>query len=207
MTIEAQVEAPQKTAEPAPGWQRFETENLEISLPDSYVGGDPRRDKRGILERSREVGPDFHDLMKSIVGQLRKTDERVDGWFGALDSASEAQPGIPEVRVVRERVGFTGRRKSLHEYVERWLNPRGLARVYARGVSVLEQSSTVRLGRHESERFVIDVAGERKLMYVVKGRKEFCTLTYGAGLEHWDRLLPLFEKSASTLKMKEVEPA
>ena len=200
-TFEKHAEEPlRNAAEPTRGWQKFETEKLELCLPDTYVGGDPRRDKRGMLERSKEVGPEFHALMKTLIKQLRRTEERVDGWFGALDSAGGARPA--EVRLVCERIGWTKRNVSAQTYVEKGWNPR-----FGQRIPVLERS-TVRLGPYESERVVLEVAENRRLlMYVVKGRKEFCSLAYGADAEEWDRLLPIFEESAATLELKKVEPA
>jgi hypothetical protein len=46
-----------------------------------------------------------------------------------------------------------------------------------------------------------------QLSYAIKGRQEFWLLQYSAAIEDRDRLLPVFEQSASTLRLKEVDAA
>jgi hypothetical protein len=230
-SLEEALERPLRdVAQPDPGWQKFETEKLELWLPDSYVGGDPRRDLRSIVERSPKLGP-MYQLVSKAVDSPRGEEEwrrrfakewtkgktkdgAVEFFFRAFDSGVESLHHDRSVHVLREKVGLLGRRASLRSYLSKGMN----VFVSSRSPSPVLEQSIVRLGPYEAGRLVIEIAQKKKLLgstspgmwqlsYAIKGRQEFWLLQYSAAIDDRDRALPIFEQSASTLRLKEVDAA
>jgi hypothetical protein len=228
---EEAVERPlHEVVQPAPGWQKFETEKLELWLPDSYVGGDPRRGLQNIVERSPKLGP-MYQLVSKAVDSPRGEEEwrrrfakdwtkgktkkgAVEFFFRAFDSAVESLHRDRSVHVLREKVGLLGGRASLRSYLSKGMN----IFVSSRSPSPVLEQSIVRLGPYEAGRLMIEIAQKKKLLgsstpcmwqlsYAIKGRQEFWLLQYSAAIEDRDRMLPVFEQSASTLRLKEVDAA
>jgi hypothetical protein len=215
-------------AQPDSGWQKFETEKLELWLPDSYVGGDPRRDLRIIVERSPKLGP-MYQLMSKVVDSPRSEEEwrrrfakewtkgktkvgAVEVFFRAFDSGFESLYHDRSVHILCEKVGLLGRRASLQSYLSRGMN------VFVPSRSPSLEQSIVRLGPYEAGRMVVKIAQKTKLLgsknpdmwqlsYAIKGRQEFWLLQYSAAIEDQELALPVFEQSASTLRLKEVDAA
>lgn len=231
-SLEEAVERPLRdVAQPASGWQKFETEKLELWLPDSYVGGDPRRDLRSIIERSPKLGP-MYQLVSKAVDSPRSEEEwrrrfakdqtkgktkdgAVEFFFRAFDYDVESlhHDRFPYVHVLREKVGLLRRGEPLPTYLLKSMN--SLSSEFR--ASAVEQS-IVRLGPYEAGRLVIEIAQKKKLLgstspgmwqlsYAIKGRQEFWLLQYSAAIEDRDRVLPIFEQSASTLRLKEIDAA
>ena len=227
---------PRDAAQTAPGWQKFETEKLDLWLPDSYIGGDPRSDLRSVVEQSKKLGPMYQFLAKATPSSEHRTEEEwrrrfarqwskgktkegaVEFFFSAFDSEVHGEPQLvdflfAEVRVWREKVGFLRRREPLQTYLLKSAKDAS-SRIGAR----LVEQTLVRLGPYESGRLVMDLATKklvgrmipaalRQLSYVIRGRGEFWGLQYTVAPDNWDRLLPVFEESASTLRLKEVDAA
>jgi hypothetical protein len=216
--------------QPDSAWQKFKTEKLELWLPDSYVGGDPRRDLRSIVERSPKLGP-MYQLVSKTVDSPRSEEEwrrrfakewttgktkdgAVEVFFRAFDSGIESLYRDRSVHILREKVGLLGRRASLQSYLSKGMN----VFVPSRSPSQVLEQAIVRLGPYEAGRLVIKIAQKTKLFgsknhdmwqlsYAIKGRQEFWLLQYSAAIEDRERLLPVFEQSASTLRLAEVDAA
>jgi hypothetical protein len=229
-SFEEAVERPlPDVAQPASGWQKFETEKLELWLPDSYVGGDPRRDLRSIVERSPKLGP-MYQLVSKAVDSPRAEEEwrrrfakewtkgktkdgAVEFFFRAFDSSIESLHHDRLVHVLREKVGLLGRRASLQSYLSKGMN----IFVPSRSPSRVLEQSIVRLGPYETGRLVVEITQKKllgstnpgmwQLSYAIKGRQEFWLLQYSAAIDDQERALPVFEQSASTLRLKEVDVA
>lgn len=224
------VETPlQGAAQPTLGWQRFETEKLELWLPGSYLGGDPRLDLRSIFDRP-ELAPVFQwwktqpdspelaeeewrrQLAKVWCKKMKKDEGSKQRFFAAFDTEIGMSMEVETV-VLRMKLALSRRRDPLHKTVSAVVGEFSTLR----NITVREHS-IVRLGPYEAGRLVTEAAEAkrfgrtgppvaRQLWYVIKGKKELWIIRYHAPIAAWDRQLPVFEKSAATLRLQEVDVA
>ena len=231
-TISGSVETPLRTAAQLPfGWQKFETERLELWLPASYLGGDPRHDLRSIFERPElapvfqwwKTQPDSRELTeeewrrwfaKMWCKKMKKDEGRKQRLFVAFDTEIDTGHVLDvEVVVFRLKLPLWQVRVPFRTHVATTVTELSALR----SVTVLEHS-IVPLGAYESGRLVTEGAPAkrfgrtgpavaRQLWYLLKGKNELLIIRYHAPIDAWNRQLPIFEKSAATLRLQGVDAA
>lgn len=168
------------------GWQPFETEKLEIRLPETYVGGDPRRDLRGAIERSAQLGLVYESLSKRVEApkneeQFRrsfadklskgapKRTSNVEWHFWAMDvDVALMEPDVesvegrrnPTAAVLLESVGLLRRREALPVYLSK-----NVKDVRSQMGATLIEQAIAGLGPYEAGRAVLEVSSKKPRLF------------------------------------------
>ena len=178
----------QPSATPIPGWEKFEGQGVELWLPESFEGGDLREDLEVIVERLRNLGPDFEPMAQMI--------EQNPSMYVIWVFDSEVGPSgfLTNVTITTERVLSA---MTLDTYMDIALGQLpDHFQVMERGI--------VTLGDHQAGRVVVEFAlygvVAKELMYVIKDGTTIWAITYATGVEVFTERLPIFEQSALTFK-------
>ncbi len=138
----------------------------------------------------------------------------VDAALVEPDAESVEGRRNPTASVLLESLGLMRRREALPVYLSK-----NVKDVRAQMGAALIEQQIGGLGPYEAGRAVLEVPakkprlfgsatpGLRMLAYAIKGQSGFWQLQFMAGIDDWERLLPTFEQSAATLRLKEIDSA
>lgn len=182
-------------------WQTFETDDLSIQLPGTFIGGNPKKDKekiqRDILKLPKKYHPGFSGLLTNTSFPFAAVDGQLDDSFTFFTSLTASSENLPLLR----------QKMTLEEYVKQ---------VQKRlGKNMLVQENTlIKIGSYSAARLLIadrKMQGlikkpaeiQRKvLMFCLKLPKTFWSFAYSAMPEKFEELIPIFEKSIHSVKIK-----
>ena len=170
------------------GSTRFEAAGAEIYLPDTYEGGDPSVDVGVIVERLKQLGPDFAPLAETI--------EKNPSAFAMIAvDASGDYPGA-NVNITKQSVLSTDSVESEMKSLDRRLPPSFHVR----------ETSIVTFDRFTAGRAIVDAsAGAEHLTELIYFTKEGKTAMWGVAFtameRDFDELLAVFERSMRTFKL------
>jgi hypothetical protein len=164
---------------------------LELWLPASYIGGDPRQGFDSVMARAQAAGPGFaaefaHQsrsktfvlkAMDTVLGPSGRPRIVVVNW---------TQPALFELRAPIETL-----LKSAASQLSKSRN------------RVLEVGA-VPLPLYQAGRIVSDSGEEpvRRVQFAIKGSKLFWFVTYAANVYEFGQALPVFEQSIRTLRLR-----
>jgi serine/threonine-protein kinase len=184
------ADSAQAPSAPISGMTKFETDDIEIWLPDTYVGGDIREDMDVILENLRKQGPDFENIAKVI----EQNPDMYVIW--ATDSAIGPSGMMSSVTITTEKVISTITLDMYLDAAENQFPPQ---------FQIVERE-LVDVAGYDAGKLVIEfemsgVSG-KEILYVIKDDKTMWIITFGTGADEFDERLPEFEKSASSFRVK-----
>jgi hypothetical protein len=181
----------QPTATPIPGWEKYEVDNVEIWLPESFEGGNLNEDIDMIVEKLRSFGPDFEHMAQLI----EQNPTMIIVW--AFDSEVGDSGIITTVNITTEKVISA---MTVNTYLDAVINQLPVQ-------FQVQESGIVSLGDYqETGRLVVELevpgAFIRELMYVVKNGNTMWNITFATGAEEYNNRLPVFEQIALTFKVQ-----
>ncbi|MDO9120145.1 MAG: hypothetical protein Q7U31_00060, partial [Anaerolineaceae bacterium] len=178
------------TSTPIPGWIKLESDEIEIWLPDSYVGGSLEDDLEVIVERLKSLGSDFEATVNYI----------------------EQNPSAFVLIAYDTKIGPQNTRSNLNVVTEKVLSVVSLDNILDGVISqfppqfTIAERSLVTINGYQAGRMVIDAdlppIAIKELLYVIKDGSNIWGLTFTSGAEEFDRLLETFEQSVLTFKIK-----
>ncbi len=189
-SVEIQEEKTQPPSTAIPGWTKFEGRDIELWLPDSYVGGNISEDSEVIVANLRQLGPDFEQTAQLI--------EQNPDMFVILAVDSEVGPSgfLTNVNVTTEKVLSAISIDTYLDAAEKQFPPQ---------FQIVERDK-VSVGEYEAGRLVVefDLSGifGKELLYVIKDGTTMWIITYATAMEEYKDRLPEFEQSANTFQVK-----
>jgi len=178
------------STEAAGEWQDFAGAGLTLSLPGSYIGGNPSTDLERLASELEAIDPQYAQRIESI----RQNPEAIA--FLAFDPASAESGFLTNVNVATEAVPAD---ISIEQYLE--AAAQQLTQLYE-----LESQEVTKVGDYEAGKIVGRFnTGEleiRQLFYAIKNEDTFWIVTYATIASEFDRRLPDFERSIQTLQLE-----
>jgi len=183
---------------PIPGWSRVEARAATIWLPESWFGGDPKRDKRSIGERAKTLGPAFQGAAEGLGRNPGPA--HVSQALIAIDSKSHSTFLVVNV----ERLSLLRRGGTLEQYVKTGLTglPKNI-RVLEKGIVLLDGIEAGRTLVEISDMGAFGKVGSvlnNSLQFNIKGNGVFWNLTYSVAPGELGSHLPIFDQSVRTFR-------
>ena len=177
---------PTSTPTPIPGFAKFEAENIEIWLPDSFSGGDLENDLDVIVNRIKSLGPQYEQMAE----QIKANPSAFVLW--AFDSNIGSSGGLTNVNIGHEQVISAMTEEMYVEAIKRQL-PSSF---------IVSDPKEVKLGPYDALQLIIQFnqsgISAKELYYVIKNNDIIWGITYSTGADEFNDRLPVFEQSAQT---------
>ncbi|WP_299485430.1 hypothetical protein [Acaryochloris sp. IP29b_bin.137] len=172
---------------PIPGWKKFAIEKAELWLPESYEGGNIKKDVDLIIARAKQMGSDF-DKMVQIIEQSRDLLLLL-----AFDSNIGPLGEVTNVNITAEPVLST---VSIDDFID--LTIKQLPSQF----KVIDRE-IVSLDRYQAGNLTwkatLNGIETRILQYIIKDRNSTVwVVTYTTSADEFDQRLPSFKKSINT---------
>jgi hypothetical protein len=173
-----------------PGWKKIESAQIELAVADSFVGGDPIKEKDAIHKTLRAWGSEYVGLIKWL--------EQNPTAFAlyAIDSKMGSSGFVTTVSVTVNQIVSTSAGDTLQGGVKQQLREKYTA---------LDRRNVI-LGYYAAERMVTDSATSsarmRQLVYTVKSLNTAWVVAYSTSESEFFARLPAFEQSIQTLRFK-----
>jgi len=185
-----QAAAPQPTATPIPGWEKFAGDDVELWLPESYEGGNLSEDVEVIIGNLRRLGPDFEPIAQTI----EQNPSLYAMWI--YDSEIGESGFLTNVAVAKEKVLSA---ISVNTYLD------AAVKKLPAQLQVVERDM-VSLNAYEAGRLVIEftISGTtgKEVLYALKDGNTMWIITFATGEEEFEQRLPIFEQSALTFAVQ-----
>jgi hypothetical protein len=181
--------ASETTASELPGFKRIEGDEVSISLPESFEGGNLSEDLEVISEKMRALGPQF-EQMAQVVEQ---NPSMFQLW--AFDQEIGPDGGLTNVNITTEKILSA---LTLEAYADATLAQ------FPETFTAREQG-IVPLGDYMAARLILDAEalGVTTLVYLVEDDNTMWNISFSTGAGEFDERLPIFEQSALTFTVNE----
>lgn len=185
------AETPESASPSIPGWEKFETDTVELWLPQRFEGLDLSDEKLDVLvEKMRALGPDF-EKMAQVVKQ-----NRTAFVMWAFDTEESDSGVLTNVNVT---TGHMQAAMPMNHYLDM------LAAQLPRQYRVVEQE-IVSLDGHQAGRLVLEFESPeavlKQMLYVIMSDNTVWTVNYATGTEEFDERLPVFERSIRSFRVR-----
>lgn len=174
---------------PIPGWEKFEGGDVELWLPEVFVGGDLTNDLEVIVNNLRSLGSEFDQFADMI--------EQNPGMFVllAIDPTLGANRFLTNVNVVKEQVISA---ITLDTYMDSAVD-----QFLSLGFTLIDRK-IVQLDNYEAGTFVVqaETHGSKAVDYIIKVNNTMWVITYTTSIGEFEERLPMFEQSANTFKIQ-----
>jgi len=179
--------APVAAAPAIPNWKLYKGRGVELMLPDTFKGGDIKKDLGSIAKSLRSMGPDFQQMAQMI----------------------EQNPNAFVLFCFDGKVGKSGFLTNVNTTVERvspaitldiYLNllkknlPKQFRVVESKAISLKNHG---KVGQVITEFTIRGISG-KQITYVIKHGNNVWVVPYSTGRDEFDRQLPFFKKSIDT---------
>lgn len=178
------------TPAPLAGWKQFEGRGVGLWLPENFEGGDLANDLEVIANRLKSLGPPYEQMANTI--------KQNPALFVLLifDSKIGRGGGFTNVVVTKEQVLSV---VTLDTFMDE------TARQFPATFTVADRKK-VHLDAYEAGQFVINSEINnnkiKSLVYIIKNKNVFWSISYNAIMTEFEELLPTFERSANTFRIK-----
>ncbi len=175
----------------AGSWKTIAGNGVELSLPESYIGGNPSNDKdlEAIAQNLKTIDPDF----EKTVEALKKNSSAIA--LLAFDTQNAKSRFVTNVNITQEKLPVGTNIEQYLDNAVKQLSPR---------FRVVDQK-VVSLEKYQAGRVVAEtISGEipiKNLYYVIQTGNEFWLVTYATTKSEFDRRLPNFEESIRTFHL------
>jgi hypothetical protein len=173
---------------PIPGWEKFEGDDVELWLPESFNGGDLSNDLDVVVENLRRLGPDF----EAMADMIEQNPSAFVIW--AFDSKVGYSGFLTNVNITTERMLSAVSIETYLDAVTNQLPPQ---------FQVVEREP-VSLERYEAARLFVEfsISGVRgkEILYLIKDGKTMWGITFATGADEFNQRLPIFEQSILTFR-------
>ena len=173
---------------PIVGWKKFDADNLELSLPDSYVGGNPE-DLSRIIEnlKSKE---EFSDIIKAV--ERAKSSYR----FWAYDSNITNPKFMTNVNIIQGQTLSSLKLKTCIDAAVMQMPSQ---------FNVVD-TAIIDFEPYEAGKIVVDasISGVhiKAIEYLIKDSTNVYGITFATTAAEFDQKAPAFEQSFRSVKIK-----
>ena len=169
-----------------PGWSKFEGNQVELQLPQTFKGGDLAKDVEVFTAELRKLGPDFEPILQTI----QRNPNAFALW--AFDSEVGPSGNLTNVNIVSESVPSA---ITLDTYLD------AAKRQFPPQFNVIEQE-IIQLDRYTAGRltteFNLNGVKGKQLAYVIKQDTTVWVVTYSTGQDEFNQRVSRFETSIDT---------
>jgi hypothetical protein len=183
-------------------WKTFETDHLSINLPDTFIGGQPSRDRKELQAEVLELPMEIRNVFKNLFAQRNfvflAADRDFTNEMNSLTCLVVLPEPIPLIQIKSNIEGYVRSvKKNLgrdFECVEEsYFDYHGLPA--ARLLSAQHAPKT----RKNPEPAIT----RKHLMYAYRLRKHYWAFDFIADASVFDKFQPIFEESMKSLNFKE----
>jgi hypothetical protein len=173
-------------------WKKFATEDLSIMLPDSFIGGNPKKDKKRIKEELELVPENHRPRIQAILSNTACP-------FIAADTiVDDSFTFYTTLAITFDKLPLLQRSMSMEKYLVEAKKRIGKTVIFAEeGTSATKNYSAARLVIFNREtKGIFKKPGEinqKILVYSIKTRTRFWDFFFGATPGKFEELLPVFE--------------
>ena len=183
-----------------PGWKKFQTQILELWLPDSFFGGDPRTEWESMQFRAKELGSEFESGLLGVKNIVREY------MFWAMEPKSDVTSFMVSVGILYQLLPKLARSWPLEQKLKNEIKN-------LRNDQHLLEQAIITLGSYKAARLLVEY-GKKSffgkvssiegwgLQFIIKDATGFWSITYSADPSEREEKLPIFERSAKTFKFK-----
>ena len=183
-------------------WKTFETEHLSIKLPDTFIGGHPTADRKGLKEEVESLPEEIRYIYKNLFSQRNFVFLAADKAFNKDMSSLTCLVVIPEaipffqfnpkienyIHIVKKNLG-----RDFETVEEDYFEFQGFS-----GARLLSAQHPRKTRKNPEP----DVT-RKHLMHAFKIRRHFWSFDYIADAKVFDTYLPIFDESLKSLVIKE----
>ena len=173
-----------------PGWVKFEGDGIEIWLPETYVGGNIEENLDLIVERLRNLGPDFEQMARTI----EQNPSMYSIW--AIDSVIGDSGFLTNICAIREEVMSV---VTIDMYLDATIKQ--LPAQFQ-----VEKREIGTLGDYQAGYLILytEINGQkiRELLYTVKSKNTMYVFTFATGASEFDQRSPEFEQIMQTFSIQ-----
>jgi serine/threonine-protein kinase len=172
-------------------WKTIVGNGVELSLPESYVGGNPnaRQDLEAIAQKLKTIDPKYEKTIEA----LKKNSSAIA--LLAFDAQNDKSKFVTNVNVTQEQLPAGTKIEQYLDHAVKQLSTR---------FHVVDQK-VVSLEKYQAGRVVAEsISGEiplKNLYYVIQSGNDFWLVTYATTQGEFDRRLPNFEESIRTFNL------
>lgn len=178
-----------ESADTAADWQEIEGAGVQLSLPESYAGGNPQTDIAKIREELLAINPEYEERVNAI--------EQNAGNIALL--AFDTTSADPQFLT---NVNITGTQAAENITLEQYLEA-----ITAQLGSIYEvQSSEVtQLDEYPAARIIAEANSEeatiKQLFYIIQEDNQFWIVSYATTGDEFEARLPEFEQSIQSFAL------
>jgi len=179
-------------------WKTFESEDFIINLPDTFIGGQPSRDRKTLKEEVKTLPDDIRSIYSNLFAQRNFAFLAADRAFNNEMTSLSCLVVLPEsipffqfksnieryIRTVKKNLG-----RSFSTVEEEYFDFHGIPA--ARLLSAQYPSKSRKNPQPEVAR--------KHLLYVFRLPKHYWTFDFIADASVFDKLKPTFEESIKSL--------
>jgi hypothetical protein len=183
-------------------WKTFETEHLSIQLPDTFIAGQPSRDRKALQAAVNELPDDVRNVFKSLFAQRNFVFLAADRNFSNDMSSLTCLVVLPEsipfiqfnprienyIKAVKKNLG-----RNFETIEEEYFEFQGLSAV--RLLSAQRAPKTRKDPEPDIKR--------QHLLYAFRLRRHYWAFDWIADISVFDKYLPVFDQSIKSLVFKE----
>ena len=176
---------------PPVGWALFDSREVEIWLPDNFVGGDPEQDIPALIDQMRADGGHFAEaaeILESNPGSF------ILWMFDSAESKSEV---LTNLTIVKEIVPAE---ITVEQYLE------AAQSHFPDSYDVLAAGPVALESGFEAGRIVLETSyaglAIKEIVYVLKLEDIVYGLTFATSVEEFDSRLPVFKQAAQTFHQR-----
>jgi DNA-binding ferritin-like protein (Dps family) len=175
-------------------WKKFSTKEFEIMLPGTFIGGDPKKDKKTIEAQIAKLPEKYHKYYKTILiggkTPFIVADTKID----------ENDPIITVVSAAFDKLPLFSFGMSMEKYLKEALGHLGKnAEIVEKGVVALQnyQAARVVVNNRENRGFLRKPGEIQQIIvfFSIKLKTKFWDFFFATTPARYEKELPFFEQS------------
>lgn len=166
------------------GWKKLQGEGVELQLPKSYEGGNPKKDYKEIRKKVETLGNKSNSITRTLS---RKTSA-----FFAFDSQGAKTGNFTNVIIVKDKMP---RRISLKQLTN------ALAKRMSKGDRKLIDKEIISLDNYQAGKIITQKGEAQQMMYLIKDGQNSWGVIYTTTVNNFERHSPTFQESINTLRI------
>lgn len=182
-------------------WKKIETEELSIMVPKNFIAGNPKKDKKRIMEEINNLDEKYRPTLKRFLSDTQFI-------FNAVDSCvDENTTYLSVLRVGYEKIPLLSRSMPMEKYIKECKKrlPKKMM-ITEEGASQTRNYPAARILLSEQEtKGLFKKPGkvvQNFLFYSIKSRIKFWDFYFASMNEKFEEMLPVFEQIMDSVEIK-----
>ena len=179
-------------------WKKFSTKEFEIMLPGSFIGGDPKKDKKEIEAKIAELPEKYRAVFKSLFNGKNCP------FFAVDTNINESDPIITVVNTSFDKLPLFSFGMTMEKYLQEGLGRLGKnVEIVEKGVVALQNYQAARVVINNREKGgLFKKPGEIQQIIVffsIKLKTKFWDFFFATTPARFEKELPIFEQSMHSI--------